>query len=72
MSPTWKSLLQPGQLWTMLKETFTAWSDDKVPSYGALSPPIDGGRPLSYVIRVLFLSTDLARCSIPLNRIPFE
>ena len=35
MSPTWKSLLQPGQLWTMLKETFTAWSDDKVPRHGA-------------------------------------
>ena len=72
MSASWKSLLHPTQLWILLKETFTAWSDDKVPSYGALGPPIDGGRPLSYVIRVLFLSTDLARCSIPLNRIPFE
>jgi membrane protein len=35
MSPSWKTLLQPTQLWTLLKETFTAWSNDKVPRHGA-------------------------------------
>lgn len=35
MSASWKSLLHPTQLWTLLKETFTAWSDDKVPRHGA-------------------------------------
>ena len=35
MSASWKSLLHPTQLWTLLKETFTAWNDDKVPRHGA-------------------------------------
>ncbi len=35
MSPFWKALLQPGQLWTLFKETFTAWSNDNVPRHGA-------------------------------------
>lgn len=35
MSRSWKAFLQPTQLWTLLKETFTAWSDDKVPRHGA-------------------------------------
>jgi membrane protein len=35
MSQSWKTLLHPTQLWTLLKETFTAWNDDKVPRHGA-------------------------------------
>ncbi len=35
MSPSWKTLLHPTQLWTLLKETFNAWSNDKVPRHGA-------------------------------------
>ena len=35
MPKSWKSLLQPAQLWTLLKDTFGAWSQDKVPRHGA-------------------------------------
>ena len=35
MPKSWKSLLQPAQLWTLLKDTFGAWSRDKVPRHGA-------------------------------------
>jgi membrane protein len=35
MPPSWKTLLQPAQLWTLLKDTFAAWSRDKVPRHGA-------------------------------------
>ena len=35
MSPSWKTLLHPTELWTLLKETFNAWSNDKVPRHGA-------------------------------------
>ena len=35
MNQSWKTLLQPAQLWKLLKDTFTAWSDDKVPRHGA-------------------------------------
>ena len=35
MSLSWKTLLQPTQRWTLLKQTFTAWSNDKVPRHGA-------------------------------------
>jgi membrane protein len=35
MAGSWKTLLQPAQLWTFLKDTFTAWSRDKVPRHGA-------------------------------------
>ncbi|MGZ8405943.1 MAG: YihY/virulence factor BrkB family protein [Nitrospira sp.] len=35
MTPSWKSLLQPAQLWKILKDTFTEWSKDKVPRHGA-------------------------------------
>lgn len=35
MSSSWKTLLRPTQLWTLLKETFAAWSNDKVPRHGA-------------------------------------
>jgi membrane protein len=35
MPSSWKTLLQPAQLWTLLKDTFSAWSDDKVPRHGA-------------------------------------
>jgi membrane protein len=30
-----KSVLQPAQLWKLLKDTFGAWSHDKVPRHGA-------------------------------------
>ena len=35
MSQSWKTLLRPSQLWELLKDTFTAWSKDKVPRHGA-------------------------------------
>ena len=35
MVPSWKALVQPGQVWELLKKTFTAWSDDTVPRHGA-------------------------------------
>jgi membrane protein len=35
MIQSWKTLLQPAQLWKVLKDTFTAWSEDKVPRHGA-------------------------------------
>ena len=35
MAQSWKTLLQPAQLWKLLKDTFAAWSDDKVPRHGA-------------------------------------
>ena len=35
MFPSWKALVQPGQVWELLKKTFTAWSDDTVPRHGA-------------------------------------
>ena len=36
MTQSWKqTMLHPGQLWRLLKETFTAWSNDKVPRHGA-------------------------------------
>lgn len=35
MTPSWKGLLQPTQVWTILKDTVTAWSHDKVPRHGA-------------------------------------
>ncbi len=35
MSSSWQTLLRPAQLWTLLKDTFTAWSNDKVPRHGA-------------------------------------
>jgi membrane protein len=35
MTPSWKSLLQPTQVWKILKDTVTAWSNDKVPRHGA-------------------------------------
>ncbi len=35
MPQSWKALLQPAQLWKLLKDTFTAWSNDKVPRHGA-------------------------------------
>lgn len=35
MDKSGKALLQPAQLWKLLKDTFTAWSNDKVPRHGA-------------------------------------
>jgi membrane protein len=35
MPKSWKSVLQPAQLWKLLKDTFGAWSHDKVPRHGA-------------------------------------
>ena len=35
MPPTWKILLRPAELWTLLKDTFAAWGRDKVPRHGA-------------------------------------
>lgn len=35
MNQSWRTLLQPRQLGSMMKETFTAWSNDKVPRHGA-------------------------------------
>ncbi|MGC4097004.1 MAG: YihY/virulence factor BrkB family protein [Nitrospira sp.] len=35
MSQSWKTLLEPAHLWSMLKATFTAWNDDYVPRHGA-------------------------------------
>jgi YihY family inner membrane protein len=35
MTRLWKTLLQPAQLWQLLKETFNSWSKDKVPRHGA-------------------------------------
>ncbi len=35
MSQSWKTPLHPAQLWTLLKDTFLAWSNDKVPRHGA-------------------------------------
>ena len=35
MRQSWKALLQPAQLWKLLKDTFTAWSNDEVPRHGA-------------------------------------
>jgi membrane protein len=35
MTQSWKKVLQPGQFRTLFTETFTAWSNDKVPRHGA-------------------------------------
>ncbi|HVG03225.1 MAG TPA: YihY/virulence factor BrkB family protein [Nitrospira sp.] len=35
MVRSWKTLLQPSQLWSFLKDTFAAWNRDKVPRHGA-------------------------------------
>lgn len=35
MTPSWKSLLQPAQFWRTLRDTYDAWSKDKVPRHGA-------------------------------------
>ena len=35
MPHSWKALLQPARFWELFKNTFTAWSDDKVPRHGA-------------------------------------
>lgn len=35
MPKSWKNLLQPRQVWTLLKDTFDAWNQDKVPRHGA-------------------------------------
>ena len=35
MPQSWKTLLRPAQLWALLKDTFAAWSHDKVPRHGA-------------------------------------
>ena len=35
MTQSWKSDCSPAQLWKLLKDTFTAWSNDKVPRHGA-------------------------------------
>lgn len=35
MTHSWKTMLQPAQLWALLKDTFTAWNNDKVPRHGA-------------------------------------
>ena len=35
MPESWKTLLQPVQLWKLHKDTFSAWSEDKVPRHGA-------------------------------------
>ena len=35
MPPSWKTLLRSAQLWPLLKDTFAAWSRDKVPRHGA-------------------------------------
>ena len=35
MASSWRTLLQPTRLWTLLKDTFAAWSNDKVPRHGA-------------------------------------
>lgn len=32
---SWSSLIRPSALWGMLKQTFTDWSNDKVPRLGA-------------------------------------
>ncbi|WP_447602847.1 YihY/virulence factor BrkB family protein [Nitrospira sp. Nam80] len=32
---SWSSLIRPSALWSMLKQTFTDWSNDKVPRLGA-------------------------------------
>ncbi len=35
MTQSWKTMLQPAQLWKLFKDTFTAWNNDKVPRHGA-------------------------------------
>jgi len=35
MTQSWKTMLQPAQLWQLFKDTFTAWNNDKVPRHGA-------------------------------------
>ena len=35
MPQSWKTMLQPAQLWKLFKDTFTAWNNDKVPRHGA-------------------------------------
>lgn len=35
MTRTWKMLLQPRTLWSLLQEAFAAWSRDKIPRHGA-------------------------------------
>ena len=32
---SWSTLVRPSTLWGMLKQTFTDWSNDKVPRLGA-------------------------------------
>ena len=35
MTSSWAAQFQPARLWGLLKDTFTAWSNDKVPRHGA-------------------------------------
>jgi membrane protein len=35
MTSSWVAQFQPARLWDLLKDTFTAWSNDKVPRHGA-------------------------------------
>jgi membrane protein len=35
MTSPWRTLFQPARLWALLKDTFTAWTNDKVPRHGA-------------------------------------
>ena len=35
MASSWSALLQPARLWSLFKQTFSAWSGDKVPRHGA-------------------------------------
>ena len=35
MASSWSALLQPARVWSLLKQTFSAWSHDKVPRHGA-------------------------------------
>lgn len=35
MPQSWRTMLKPSQLWTLFRDTFTAWNNDKVPRHGA-------------------------------------
>lgn len=35
MPKSWKTLLQPREMWKILQDTFSAWGNDKVPRHGA-------------------------------------
>jgi membrane protein len=35
MTHQWSTLLQPAKIWSLLRQTFSAWSSDKVPRHGA-------------------------------------